>query len=100
MMIRLGGGDLNALVALCGFALGIGVGVIFLKDVYKRQAVSTAPPPWRPPVVLSSSGKPRAPSQSRRIRPVSYTHLDVYKRQAVELADVLGYDIVWQKRRD
>src|SRR5699024_3406121 len=30
MMIRLGGGDLNALVALCGFALGIGVGVIFL----------------------------------------------------------------------
>ena len=63
--------------------------------------------------------------------PVSYTHLDVYKRQAVEiladeygwsssvpnlsdklkrgslrygeaveLADVLGYDIVWQKRRE
>ena len=26
--------------------------------------------------------------------PVSYTHLE-----AVELADVLGYDIVWQKRR-
>ena len=32
------------------------------------HGVSTAPPPWRPPVVLSSSGKPRAPSQSRRIR--------------------------------
>ena len=28
--------------------------------------------------------------------PVSYTHLDVYKRQA----DALGYDLVWQKRRD
>lgn len=30
MVIRLGGGDLNALVALFGFAAGIGVGVVFL----------------------------------------------------------------------
>ncbi len=31
MVIRLAGGDLNALVALVGFAAGIGVGVLFLK---------------------------------------------------------------------
>ena len=31
MMLRLGGGDLNALVALLGFALGIFVGTLFLK---------------------------------------------------------------------
>lgn len=31
MILRLGGGDLNALVALAGFAAGIWVGVIFLK---------------------------------------------------------------------
>ena len=30
MILRLAGGDLNALVALCGFAAGIGVGVVFL----------------------------------------------------------------------
>ncbi|HDP70028.1 MAG TPA: YedE-related selenium metabolism membrane protein [Actinobacteria bacterium] len=32
MMIRLGGGDLNALVALLGFIAGIAVGVYFLKS--------------------------------------------------------------------
>ncbi|MDO4492338.1 MAG: YedE family putative selenium transporter [Clostridia bacterium] len=31
MIIRLGGGDLNALVGLAGFAAGIGVGVVFIK---------------------------------------------------------------------
>ena len=31
MIIRLGGGDLNALVAIVGFAVGIAVGTIFLK---------------------------------------------------------------------
>lgn len=32
------------------------------------SSVRTAPPPWRPPVVLSSRGKPSACSLSRRIR--------------------------------
>lgn len=31
MLIRLGGGDLNALIALAGFILGVGVGVIALR---------------------------------------------------------------------
>ena len=31
MVIRLGGGDLNALVALCGFVVGILIGIFFLK---------------------------------------------------------------------
>lgn len=31
MMIRIGGGDLNALIGLCGFAAGIGVGILMLK---------------------------------------------------------------------
>lgn len=31
MVIRLGGGDLNALVALCGFVLGIFLGTLFVK---------------------------------------------------------------------
>lgn len=32
MVLRIGGGDLNALVALLGFVAGIGVGVIFLNN--------------------------------------------------------------------
>ena len=31
MILRLGGGDLNALVGLVGFIIGIGIGVVFLK---------------------------------------------------------------------
>ncbi len=31
MMIRIGGGDLNALIGLCGFAAGIGVGILVLR---------------------------------------------------------------------
>ncbi|MGN0668384.1 MAG: YedE family putative selenium transporter [Angelakisella sp.] len=39
MMIRIGGGDLNALVGLAGFALGIFVGTLFLKKgfTFKRS---------------------------------------------------------------
>ena len=39
MMIRIGGGDLNALVGLVGFALGIFVGTLFLKKgfAFKRS---------------------------------------------------------------
>ena len=39
MMIRIGGGDLNALVGLVGFALGIFVGLLFLKKgfTFKRS---------------------------------------------------------------
>ena len=39
MMIRIGGGDLNALVGLVGFALGIFVGTLFLKKgfTFKRS---------------------------------------------------------------
>jgi YedE family putative selenium metabolism protein len=32
MVLRLGGGDLNALVGLAGFVAGIGIGVLFLKN--------------------------------------------------------------------
>ena len=31
MVLRLGGGDLNALVSLVGFTIGISIGVVFLK---------------------------------------------------------------------
>ncbi len=31
MVIRIGGGDLNAVVGLVGFAVGIGIGILFLK---------------------------------------------------------------------
>lgn len=31
MVIRIGGGDLNAIVGLVGFAVGIGIGILFLK---------------------------------------------------------------------
>lgn len=37
MVIRLGGGDLNALVALFGFAAGIGVGVLFLNKGFSLK---------------------------------------------------------------
>ena len=37
MMIRLGGGDLNALVALVGFVVGILVGIVFLKKGFSLQ---------------------------------------------------------------
>lgn len=43
MVIRMGGGDLNAFVGFAGFALGIGVGIIFLKNGFtlKRNYEST-----------------------------------------------------------
>lgn len=37
MVLRLGGGDLNALVGLVGFAAGIGVGIIFLKSGFSLK---------------------------------------------------------------
>ena len=43
MVIRMGGGDLNAFVGFAGFALGIGIGIIFLKNGFtlKRNYEST-----------------------------------------------------------
>lgn len=43
MVIRMGGGDLNAYVGFAGFALGIGIGIIFLKNGFslKRNYEST-----------------------------------------------------------
>ena len=43
MVIRMGGGDLNAFVGFAGFALGIGIGVVFLKNGFtlKRNYEST-----------------------------------------------------------
>ena len=37
MMLRLAGGDLNALIALFGFAAGIGVGVVFLNKGFSLK---------------------------------------------------------------
>ena len=37
MVLRLGGGDLNALIGLGGFAVGIGVGIIFLKSGFSLK---------------------------------------------------------------
>lgn len=37
MVLRLGGGDLNALVALCGFIPGIAIGVLFLNKGFSLQ---------------------------------------------------------------
>ncbi|MDR3584205.1 MAG: YedE family putative selenium transporter [Desulfosporosinus sp.] len=37
MVLRLGGGDLNALFGLAGFAVGIGVGIIFLKSGFSLK---------------------------------------------------------------
>lgn len=45
MALRLAGGDLNALIALLGFALGIGVGAVFLKKGFslgRNYKVATA----------------------------------------------------------
>lgn len=43
MVIRMGSGDLNAFVGFLGFALGIGIGIIFLKNGFslKRNYEST-----------------------------------------------------------
>ena len=41
MILRLGGGDLNALVALCGFACGIFVGTLFLKKGFSLKRTYT-----------------------------------------------------------
>ena len=37
MMLRIGGGDLNALVGLAGFILGIGVGIFFLNKGFSLK---------------------------------------------------------------
>lgn len=37
MILRLGGGDLNALIGLAGFACGIGVGIIFLNKGFSLK---------------------------------------------------------------
>lgn len=42
MVLRLGGGDLNALVALCGFVPGIGIGVMFLNRGFSLRRANPA----------------------------------------------------------
>jgi len=41
MVLRIGGGDLNGIVGLLGFAIGILVGVFFLKKGYSLQRANT-----------------------------------------------------------
>lgn len=41
MMLRIGGGDLNALVGLCGIAAGIGVGVLMLNKGFSLKRAYT-----------------------------------------------------------
>ena len=38
MMIRIGGGDLNAIVGLVGFVVGIFIGTLFLKKGFYHEA--------------------------------------------------------------
>jgi YedE family putative selenium metabolism protein len=54
MLQRLGGGDLNAVVALCGFLLGVGVGRLFESRGYTsgKTAVVLTPAGW-PPVAVA-----------------------------------------------
>jgi YedE family putative selenium metabolism protein len=54
MLQRMGGGDLNAVVGLCGFLLGVGVGRLFESRGYtlgKTSVVLT--PAGLPPVVMA-----------------------------------------------
>ena len=58
MVLRLGGGDLNALLALAGFALGIFVGTLFLKRGFslKRSYTLAASEGFVLPAVLLIAG--------------------------------------------
>ncbi len=44
MLLRLGGGDLNALVGLVGFIIGIGIGVLFLNRGFSLKRAYPASP--------------------------------------------------------
>ena len=44
MLLRLGGGDLNALVGLAGFIIGIGIGVLFLNRGFSLKRAYPATP--------------------------------------------------------
>ena len=43
MMLRLAGGDLNALTGLAGFVAGIGAGVFFLRQGYSLKRTRCFP---------------------------------------------------------
>ncbi|MCC8163426.1 MAG: YedE-related selenium metabolism membrane protein [Lachnospiraceae bacterium] len=43
MVLRIGGGDLNALVGLVGFAVGIGIGILFLNHGYSLKRTYRQP---------------------------------------------------------
>ncbi len=43
MVLRIGGGDLNALVGLAGFAVGIGIGILFLNRGYSLKRTYRQP---------------------------------------------------------
>ena len=55
MALRLGGGDLSALVGLGGFAAGISIGVLLLRGGYSigRSAVAPNLPTWIPPILAA-----------------------------------------------
>ena len=55
MILRLAGGDLNALFGLGGFVCGILAGVFFLKRGYP-QAAPTGSPSWRAGCLPASGG--------------------------------------------
>ena len=84
MILRLAGGDLNALFGLGGFVCGILAGVFFLNRGYSLRRTYRLPalegllfPVLQVVLLLLLVAAPS---------PFSYTHLDVYKRQ--EFGDV------------
>ena len=97
MILRLAGGDWNALVALPGYVAGVWAGTFFLKKGYSLGQ-SRAQPVLNgylgslmavfllilliaaPAFVFFSTEGPG--SQHAPLVAVSYTHLDVYKRQS------------------
>ena len=64
-----------------GIVIGIPFGLVALVDVYKRQADYTS----------TLTSKPLIPAEQQRVRSVSYTHLDVYKRQVFLMVAGLSF---------
>ena len=99
MILRLAGGDLNALLGLAGFACGILVGVFFLNKGYslkRSYALTKAEGGVFPVLTLAVLALLLAAPAFIHFTAVSYTHLDVYKRQ-VAGRQLVGKDV--DKRR-
>ena len=76
---------------------------VFKRDVYKRQAISGLPPPLPPAACATAltslpaftpSALASLPQDAANVTSVSYTHLDVYKRQAIA---IVGWDDNYSK---